>query len=651
MPCEPSVSLLNNLSGWSMSAGLSVSYSSSVELTNEESQYDADALRLTPLEIAVRSGASVSGFSGAATLLSGVVTWVRGLVSDVSPVEAVGSKIVTLKLKSFPARLAAKAVNTEVYDSESAATVLADLATVFGTLPGALYDFSEVVRGYVSGCVSGNNLIDEMRLVAQAGYTTLYVSETGLLRAGAWKDADSVVDHVIPAELVAEAKQDRTSSPVPSRVRVRGCFRTQLADGERDLGDSQKPPGDASRPNRGPVTYRISNGVPCPEAILGVRGVSADETDIANAQVVTTLTLVRRENAGDGGLDLAVTQTQPLSGDMWLPWGDHTCDVRIFGKRHPDLEWVSAMVRNQIGPKTQEETARKIIAMMDYVGGSAPCRRSAGGMSPAGPANTSSNRTADETEETQIEMVVTDPDLMTEFGVVDEQIVNLYLASPEQLFDVAVRRFQEIKMSRQSWTVDVPYLPAIALNDVVTFTTPETSAGGGQTVTGLVTKMSVSWSFDGGVKMQITVESFVEVGGTTYVSENLLRNGDLRAVDDVYWTTNGSLESNFWVEEGVIWMCSVDGLYLRQVLTVESGVTCSVSVAGELLLGVPLGSLSLTVTDAVTLAVLGSAVVSGATSFDFTSTANPIEVKLIVSGGGTGKWRLEDLKLVKTVVR
>lgn len=645
----PEATLLNNIVSWSVSAGLSSQYAGSVDLTNEDAQYDASSWLLLPILISMDSGATVWGIPGAEDLLTGSVDWINGLVADVSPVEGISEKRVSFKIKSFASRLAAKAVNTEVYDSASAATVLDDLASIFGTLPGALYDFSGCQANAVSGCVSGNSLIDEMRLIAQAGYSTLFVSADGILTAGAWRDTNSAITHVIPDELISDAKQDLSSAPVPSRLRIRGSFFSRRKDGDRDFGKSQRPPSDTATPDRGPVIFWILNGVAQPEAPLGVRGVSADGGDIANAQVITTLKLVRRESAGDGGLDVYVTKAQP--GEDYLGRGNFVCGVRIFGKHHPDLEFVTAAIMNREGAKTQEEVAQKIVAMMDFIGGSATPRRAAGGTSPSGPANSSQSKTADESEETQLEMVVTDPDLLSQFGVVDEQITNTYLATPEQLFDVAVRRFQETRMIRRSWTVSVAYMPDLRINDVVTFNTPETLDGGNKSVTGVVAKMSIAWSVGPVAKMTIIVEDFEDIGATTYVSENLLLNADLRAIDLVVWIANGTLFVDLWCEEGTVWLSSVDGSYLRQNILVESGVTCTASVEGVLLLGVPLGSLSLVVTDTVTTDVLGTAVVSGSTSFDFTSTANPLEFKLVVTGGGTGLWRLSKIKLTKTVVR
>ena len=88
------------------------------------------------------------------------------------------------------------------------------------------------------------------------------------------------------------------------------------------------------------------------------------------------------------------------------------------------------------------------------------------------------------------------------------------------MMNVAMRRFQEVKMERNAWTVEIAYLPGLELNQVVQFDTPETYEGVPETVTGLLTDMSVDADLTAPtVMMKLLVLSFEELGATTYTND------------------------------------------------------------------------------------------------------------------------------------
>jgi len=124
-------------------------------------------------------------------------------------------------------------------------------------------------------------------------------------------------------------------------------------------------------------------------------------------------------------------------------------------------------------------------------------------------------RFSDEREPIRLEITVDDPDLQAEFGIVTEQIDNVYLANPAIMMDVAIRKFFEYKIARQRWQVKTTFLPCVAINQVVQFTTPD----GEDTITGLLSGLSLN--YDGGgptAELDLTIEGFSEVGGTVYMA-------------------------------------------------------------------------------------------------------------------------------------
>jgi hypothetical protein len=159
-----------------------------------------------------------------------------------------------------------------------------------------------------------------------------------------------------------------------------------------------------------------------------------------------------------------------------------------------------------------------------------------GGGSPNQGGNRSRDKNADEAVEVQIEITVDDPDLQAKYGVITEQIENRYVGFKEKLADIAIRRFQEVKMRMTTWNVELAYLSCLGLNNVVEFNTPETADGGVVAVQGLLTALHVSYDSAPKVKMSGTVESFEDIGATDYIVGNLLLDPEMKGVGDTDWS-------------------------------------------------------------------------------------------------------------------
>ena len=142
------------------------------------------------------------------------------------------------------------------------------------------------------------------------------------------------------------------------------------------------------------------------------------------------------------------------------------------------------------------------------------------------PDNKSGNYQQDQPTFQQIEMVASSPYAPT-IGPELEEVGNKYVYTKDRLFDLAVRRFQEIKMAENTWNVQTGYLPCIKLNQVVTFQTLDTEDEPSRTITGIVGGISLEHSeTDEGPStiMNLTIMSTDCLGDDTYTSGNLVNS-------------------------------------------------------------------------------------------------------------------------------
>jgi len=514
-------------------------YSASVAVVDKDGVYRRD-LVLTVVTVTLNCSGLASDVTGDPACFFGNIQWVNGLIASVEETEVLSQRMSQFRVKSFFARLGRKPINTEA-DIGTANTALTRIAVVYAAVPAALYSFNVAEKG-VCGPISGGNLIDEMRQVAQAGEGTLFVNELGVLRADSWKDNTDSTDTVIPDEAVRSAKIARNDAFLPSRIRTRGCFFSQY-DLVVSLNDdqSQQGPGTSGNSGTGATTKCIKTGVPIENVEVKFSKVKATAKDLKSAVFsVIGFVVEKFKELLDGAAKLDIVPGAGYllkSADAPTAYEETIVDIRGH-KRKPREEDADELKHR---PGKDDATRDKAIGKMSEAligkgGVMLPTfQLSKGPVGGGGTVNQSQHRSTvrleSEYSETQIEMVVTDPDLQTEFGIITEQIENRYVPSKETLFDISVRRFQEIKMERNSWEVETAYLPCIKLNDIVQFKTPLLQDGTQQTVIGLITALKVSYSPQPLATMSMVVESFEDIGATVYTSGNLILDPNMVGQD------------------------------------------------------------------------------------------------------------------------
>jgi len=677
----PAATLANNLINWSMSCSMGGSYDGSVALTNEDRQYDK-SLRYDPIRVRLNVTARTTGVARDPECFAGNVAWIYGVIADVEEGEGISEGMANLKVMSFHTRLSRKSLTTERLETTvgDAKSSLDYIAETYGTLPTELFDFSETEALPVCGAGDGQNMIEEMRKIAQAGRSTLFVQRDGILVTGAWKDADSAVDYDIPDEAIIDAQINRDTEQIPSRITVRGCHITKRKEGKKDLADGGEPAGGGGpggggggQPNnqKGPMGLCVKNGLPQPDACAKLGNMKGNGEDLRNADVTVSDGYSYEgyepgSYEGGGGMDVNVT-----GEDGYMGAGDHSIGVRVQGEESPYYEHEGGRQQDKAAQDNEKLPEKQLRALGEKLGNNPARGPAGGGGNPGGGGNKSPDKKPNETEDTQIEMTVTDPDLLAEFGVVEEEIDNPYLATYEQLFDVAVRRFQEAKMRRNTYKVNVGYLACLELNHVVTFRTPKKFGADRITVTGLITKIDVSYDANNSaVSMSLIVESFEDIGSTEYVSGNLLKFPKFQGLDNgEVWGTNAVTDGYnavaFFGQGSARFAAASPGLlgiYLEQTVPSEDGAQYDMTFSGSSTSASPTppdpalpGELTLTATDDSSSNVLSSTVftssVSGTPSFTGEGGDMTVRVEVTDIGYEMVQFIVDAWTLTKTVTK
>jgi hypothetical protein len=480
-------------------------------------------------------------------LLKGNKTWFMGIITDVEDVEEVDVAQVKLSVRSFFGRLANKPANTEKFNS-TADLVIVDVLNKYAAVPSYLYDVSLAAMP-LEASISGGNFIDELRNVAQVGLRYLYVASNGKLVSGEWKDASSSVDYTLPEWAVVSASRITTDEILPTVIKLRGRFVTELQKGEQVLSDEKGGSGSGGKGGKGGRSGGKGSLVKCTTSPGWSKRVSGSISKLKGERPDWAGS--KADFGGSGDITLTKWEDHPFGLDfevektLGFPAGDSELPMEVIGTVRPKDEKETS-AGEKLPDHGDAEAARAVRAMADALMGSGfgvgPSRRppAGGGGAPNSKGNRSPDKYADETVEVQVETTVKDSGLFDKFGYVAEQIDNKYVPDKETLFLIGVRRFQEIRMAGNAWRVTTAYLPALELNDVVSFKTPKKLGATQKTIEGVVSSISVSLQTDPyQATMDLVVESFEDLGTNEYVSGNLVRDSKMTGVGSATdWTTN-----------------------------------------------------------------------------------------------------------------
>jgi hypothetical protein len=500
------------------------SYSASVSLTNENLQWTPEDYLWKPFQVKLDSQVLVS--SGIpAGCFEGNVRWIYGLVTNFDEMEDIPKKEIVLSVNSFASRLGKKPVNTGELSNVQEA--LEEIAINIGGLSSQLAVFAPTDK-IIRGVVSGDNMMEEMRKVAQAGGQDIFVNRSGVLVTQDWKDHNSPVDVVVPPQAVKDAKRRRDIEAGPTRYQVRGSWEWLVKIVGAREQSSRNSGSDANNPanGRGKMGYCIANGIPKPFIDLPMRDIPAARKEaieielMGDGEYAGPADLASEVGHGsDGKTSIRMTRGPIADPAAFYPKGEFeaklSAKARDPGTASLDAPVMRDRVRASMG-KEDKDRVKAIMRALGTGGGRVPSGRHSGGAGGAGGGG-SPDKTPDEKDETQLEVIVEDPDLQAEFGVITDELNNPYIPTRDMAFNVAVRSFQEFKMARKTWDFEVTYMTCLDIGQKITITTPK-----GREITGLLTAIRLSYSADPQASMTLTVESMEDLGSTVYTSRSNL---------------------------------------------------------------------------------------------------------------------------------
>lgn len=479
--------------------------------------------------------------------------WLAGLLRTYG--RDVDAGTVTSNVSSYFDYLQTKPINTQQFNGTDLATVLNTLFTYYTGTPSNLYCLESFENVKIKGPVEGNSSYAELYALAQAGCANLFVQVGGCLTVELWKDHDDPTEFVIPGALLISARPSEYRFPNTSVIRARGASLPKVECGTEILSNDIEG-------NQGSIRKCTIAGVPTQSTSTTFNNLRGNEKDILAANVFSTNTCIIDDkfNVGDGTFGsetLLIDASNPaclVDGLVdcdavyaAVSAGDTTClsyysvvptctdyivtgglqsvfDESLYGSYHgPGYGGGWGSNSKNFGNQ-----------YMNWVKGNFPVPYSMFGFGAFGSQNFFSSTTGenknqgssftDQPSFQQCETVATVPNIGT-CGISIEEINNKYVPCKEQLFKLAVRRFQEIKMAQNSWDVEVAYTPCLKINQMVEFTVPETVDCPTQTVRGLIGGMNVCHNAqEGCTTMKLSIQDVSCIGQTFYTSGNLVQS-------------------------------------------------------------------------------------------------------------------------------
>jgi hypothetical protein len=471
---------------------------------------------------------------------SGSFKMVDGILSGISVDAAPESSIVTMTFESKFEWLKSKSVNTEPFVGIAADSVFDAVAVVYGgTFSSFITNNTSPVL--ISGPAIGNNLYDELKLIAQAGYSHLVVQTDGQLSTEPWYEVGRALDYEIPCSAVISYSKVLNTNRPPSILKVRGNTQGYYACGEQDFSDLKtSSDSDVSGYESlgGGAKKCLRIGVAQKDAEVVNYNLTGKKEDLLNARVdITGMSLREVKAINDGTLTSVITD-----GDF-IQKGSVSFYTSITGNRKPDTE-VETKVDNLRA--TTVPPYEFITSIGDRLMKRAPSRLGQGfgsGVS-GGIGHVSPTLTNREISDKQIEVSVYWPAAISAWGVVEEQMENKYVICKEHLCKLAVQRFRQWIMEQNTYEVEVVPIPGIKLNDYVTIDLPKQRFTDViASLEGIISGVSVDWNAETSqTTMKLSVMSVAELGNETFLSSNLI-NGFCGINGDGEWAGTGTSPS------------------------------------------------------------------------------------------------------------
>lgn len=468
---------------------------------------------------------------------------------------------VSLTVVSYFNHLGDKPLATQQFPTTPLSSVITVVSDFYGGVPVGLRNYN-IVDTYIRGPVLGSSLIEELRLLAQAGQSHLFVQVGGILTIEPWKDHTDLPELTIPQEMVFNIQRAPYSAPNVNFIKIRGAELPQSSAGFLVFTDSRianDSGGLSGTP--GAVTKTSISGVPTPTIRSSFENLAGTEEDLKSAEYVSDETSLVEIPETEKGSLLSVFKKN--NGSFFGP-SPTVYRSLFYGTRKDDAEYVNANQNLPLLQAQQQQSVNTFSAFFrDRFGGyPVPWGTFGNSFGSNYSPNTNAAFSTDQPEFSTIETYALSPQI-SNCGSRSEEIQNRYILSKELLFKLAVRRFQEMKLEANTWNIEVPYLPCLRLNQVISVEIPKKYGLSQRTVTGIIAGLDVSFDAEEpNATMRLALWDTSCLGDDLYISGNLIPfpyGGEDAKIGNPYVTSALGLDGAAGIDGGVGWLYALNG--------------------------------------------------------------------------------------------
>lgn len=663
MTCDP-LSFNDRITSASSTYSLVGNYQANINVSDIDGSIDSSYI-LKRYEIDITVDGTVSQDYAAIPLESiqeecfkGVIKIASGIISNISyTIDFAGTRQADISLDSFYARLNSKAISTDPFYQLDTTEVLGSVATIYLGVPVEFLDFNTIPR-IINGPAEGNNAMEELRNIAQAGFSHLFVQTNGKLTTEPWLACEEA-ELEIPCAAIKSVSRVINNEMPPTVVRVRGGSVQTYNCGKVDFTDART----SSVSGRsgydsigGGLSKTVVVGIPQKDAEVTFNNLTGKKEDLYNGSIATQGSVSLRDltKISDGKLSVSMT-----GDDGFLEKGGREFWSKISGNQIPsDFQERNGL--NKISKKDHVKNSKKLKRLSEVMRGRPPIFESGpafGSGTKDGVGHNDSENTSREQSRTQLEVTVVDPILVNLYGVKEEQVDNPYVICKEDLFWIGVRRFQQWRMEQNAWELDIAPMPCLRINQMVTFTPPPSADVPNPTpVKGVISGISNDYSADSAsLSQKLTILGVDTLCQTAYNSSNLIANF-CGVNGDGNWSGSGTSNQSmgnisndclFLYTKGVTGAAFV---FLTQPC-MEVGGEYTITFNAELMSGL-LPALTFKITDSLA-GTIQSISITGTGSYiaNFIATDSHCVFKWdLVTIGNPNFWRVSNVTLFKTAV-
>lgn len=465
----------SDIISWNVSLSMDSGITANVEVSNHDEQYDPDSLVNEQITLFAQANNTAK-------------QWFRGVITNANPTWAVGGKkTISLQCNSVHQSLSKKPINTEKYASITGEALLNELLGTYGSLDSSFFNFAASSgTTFTNVLVSGNSILDAVRLIAQASLNEVYTSRLGVMVTEAYKLVGDATDLTVDEKLVSKVTRSANNQEPKSRVRVRGNFITVMDSAATNLFNANIVLWVPTETRSMDIQMAITDSVMLENMLSATYTVTTPPGEY-------TAKIRRFSNEFPNHIIITIRKV----GNFLFGPGIFPLTLAGVGFNQSITEFGGPSNATQL-VDGRKPTEMKLLRVVESVSKATPRRSGLVKLS---------DKSADEEEDNRIDVVVTDAGLVAIYGVRWDEVDNPYIPTEARATEVGERVLQEFRQSQRTWQVDLAYEDnaGFDLNKKVVVPKPEST----QTITGVIRSINLSYSpATPALSMSAVVEEF-----------------------------------------------------------------------------------------------------------------------------------------------